>query len=839
MIDELVYLVITLFNYISSNNISILKRLTTKHGCGILKEIRQYEKQFLKLLKAQCDTEFLRISLLYNLTPKFVRYRLWNKKYVHNRIHKLHQRHYLQLEYHNKCKQTYQLHQQIETMLPIIDNKLNPFERKLLKDHFNKIKEKQQKKIKITHAKKIFNLSNGNVILQEIDTKKVIQNVSSRELSNEEETILSKGLEFCIETKIKDTLQFKTEIEMMAHTILKQLDEPQCKSLDKCLINCIKRAAYQSLKINKNKKTINISSDELRGLKSLLNDKSIVLMKADKGRACVLMDKQQYILKVKQLLSTGNTFKKMDNIDERGNVNTIEYVVNKMEGKLNYRIGELKRINKLSKDEHKWIKADATRCPVMFCQPKVHKTGMPLRPVISTSNSYNYNLSKYLTNLLEAARSKPTSHVKDSFSFAKSIKQQKPSKNDFMISLDVESLFTSIPVHESIDLAIKTILQQKMNDSSFTKLEETDLRQLFELCVTNMPFRFYDELYQQTEGVSMGSPLAPALADLFMTYIESKLEDYEHNDKIKTYYRYVDDTFIVINGKERDADNLLEYVNSLHPNIKFTCEKENNFEISFLDVKIIRERTKFETTIFRKKSHTGQLLHWQSCQAKKYKVGLIRTLTFRALSICSSKILLNEECKIIESLLTRNGYPLNLVKRKMKNTIDQFNKTKLPNLPKKIFFVPITYHGHETILMANKIKNMIEKIYPMTNVIFGYGKGLSLIKLFTKNYKGVDPMNLGVVYKLTCMKCHKVYIGQTHFDVKHRMKQHKNGLRQAGNSAAADHVLNNKDHGINFDRPEILARDKSKKRREIKETLLTMKHPNSYNTISHELAIFD
>jgi hypothetical protein len=722
---------------------------------------------------------------------------LWNQKYTHSPIHKIHQRHYLQLEYHNRCKQTHQIHQQAETILENINNKLNPFERKLLKDHFDKIRDKEQTKIKENHSKKIFSLSNGNVILHETDITKVVYNVSSRQLSKDEEAILSKGLEFCIETKIKNTLQFKTEIEMLAYRILKQLDEPNCKSLDKCLIDCIKRSAYQSLKINKNKKTINISSDELRGLKSLLNDQSIVIIKADKGRSSVLMDKQQYILKVKQLLSTGNTFKKMNNTDEKGKTNTIEYVVKKMESKLNYRIKDLKRINKISKDEYNWIRATGTRCPVLFCQPKVHKTGMPLRPVISTSNSYNYNLSKYLTNLLEKARTKPNSYIKDSFSFTKLIQQQKPSNNDFMISLDVESLFTSIPVHESIELAIKTILEKKTMDPSFTKLEEKDLRQLFELCVTNMPFRFYDELYQQIDGVSMGSPLAPALADLFMTHIESKLEQYQHKDKIKTYYRYVDDTFIIMNDKKRDVDNLLDYVNSLHQNIKFTCEKENNFEISFLDVKIIRERTKYQTTVFRKKTHTGQLLHWHSCQAKKYKIGLIRTLTFRALSICSSITLLNEECKTIESMLTTNGYPLNLVKRKIKNTIDRFNSTKTPNPPKKIFFVPITYHGYETILMTNKIKSMIERIYPMTNVIFGYRKGLSISKLFMKNYKGTDPMHIGVIYKLTCIKCQKVYIGQTHFDVNRRMNQHKNGLKEEGKSAAADHILHNKDHAIN------------------------------------------
>ncbi len=140
--------------------------------------------------------------------------------------------------------------------------------------------------------------------------------------------------------------------------------------------------------------------------------------------------------------------------------------------------------------------------------------------------------------------------------------------------------------------------------------------------------------------------------------------------------------------------------------------------------------------------------------------------------------------------------------------------------------------------MTNKIKSMIERIYPTTKVIFGYRKGLSLSKLFIRNYKGIDPMNIGVIYKLTCIKCQNVYIGQTQFDVSHRMNQHKNSLKEEGKSAAADHVLHNKDHAINFDKPEVLARDNTKKGTEIKETLLILKHQNSYNTISHELVIF-
>lgn len=80
-------------------------------------------------------------------------------------------------------------------------------------------------------------------------------------------------------------------------------------------------------------------------------------------------------------------------------------------------------------------------------------------------------------------------------------------------------------------------------------------------------------------------------------------------------------------------------------------------------------------------------------------------------------------------------------------------------------------------------------------------------------------MNINVIHKLEYFTCGKVYIGQTQFDVKHRMNQHKQGLQGEGKSAAADHVLNNSGHKINLDTPQILARDTSGKGREIKEMI--------------------
>ncbi|CAF3873515.1 unnamed protein product [Rotaria sp. Silwood1] len=591
---------------------------------------------------------------------------------------------------------------------------------------------------------------------------------------------------------------------MMAFNILKQLEEPETKSLDEHIINCIKRAAHQSLKMNKNKIIMNINPNKLPALRSL--------MKADKGSSCIIMDKEQYIIKVKVLLSAGTAFQKIKDKDKHVNQDTTENIVKIMENKLNYRINDLKKCKRLTEQEYNFIRTSGSRCAVLFCQPKVHKQGMPLRPIISTTNNNNYKLAKYLTILLlEEARTKPKSYIKDSFTFAKLIQQQKPQRNDIMLSLDIESLFTNTPVHEAMNLAIKIIMKKKQEDNRFTMLNEEDLKHRFYLAVTNTPFRFYNELYLQVDGVSMDSPLASILADIFMEHIEQELEKFEDNNKIKFYRRYVDDTFIIFNGKQGDIDKLLNYVNSLHPNLKFTNEVENDYELSFLDVKVIKQRTKFETTILQKEN---------------------------TYSICSSETLLTEECNIIEKTLVKNEYPVKLVKRKINNTIQQFrfSQPTVSKSLKKMFFVPLTYYGIETIIMTNKIKNILEKTYPTTKVMFCFKKDLTINKLFMKNYKGVDPMIIGVIYKLSCSKCSKVYIGQTQLNVKERMKQHHEGLKDPGKSSAADHMLNNAYHVINFKDPEILGRDISKKRLEIKETLCTIKYNNAYNKISHELA---
>ena len=152
------------------------------------------------------------------------------------------------------------------------------------------------------------------------------------------------------------------------------------------------------------------------------------------------------------------------------------------------------------------------------------------------------------------------------------------------------------------------------------------------------PLIFDGQYYDQIDGVAMGSPLGPVSANIFMCHFE---ESWLTNNQFRPsiWFRYVDDTFSLFDSKDT-ASRFLDFLNSRHPNIKFTMELEENGEIPFLDVCMKRDHNTFSTTVHHKKTFIGLSTKWDSFTPRKYKVNLIRTLTYRCLRICSKSTLL-------------------------------------------------------------------------------------------------------------------------------------------------------------------------------------------------------
>ena len=166
---------------------------------------------------------------------------------------------------------------------------------------------------------------------------------------------------------------------------------------------------------------------------------------------------------------------------------------------------------------------------------------------------------------------------------------------------------------------------------------------------------FDGSFYDQIDCVAMRSPLGPVLANLFMGYHEANWLQVFKDCEIILYRRYVDDIICLFNS-ESDADKFYEFLNKQHPNIKFTFEKQQNNQISFLDILIKNNGENFSTTIFRKTTAIGLFTNYLSFTPLSYKIGLVKTLIHRAFKICSNWCLFHDEVNNIKKYLKKKTH---------------------------------------------------------------------------------------------------------------------------------------------------------------------------------------
>ena len=142
-----------------------------------------------------------------------------------------------------------------------------------------------------------------------------------------------------------------------------------------------------------------------------------------------------------------------------------------------------------------------------------------------------------------------------------------------MASVDIESLFTNIPLNEVIDTCIDDLF---CDTNTIQNLDRNDMRELLKLAAYESFFIFDLVMYRQIDGVAMGSPLGSILANAFLCHFEKQwLSECPPDFLPKAFKRYVDDIFVMFLCQSHLKD-FVNYMNTKHPNIKFTSEFEQN-----------------------------------------------------------------------------------------------------------------------------------------------------------------------------------------------------------------------------------------------------------------------
>ena len=202
----------------------------------------------------------------------------------------------------------------------------------------------------------------------------------------------------------------------------------------------------------------------------------------------------------------------------------------------------------ISTDLYKSICPSGSQPGAIYGMAKIHKPNTPLRPVISMLNTSQYALAKYLDSIIKPCL--PSKYMLSSTAdFLSRISGTELPTNYALVSFDVASLFTNVPLGEVIDLACAYVYTH----STETKppFEEKHFRRLLRFA-TSGEFLYKDKLFQQIDGVAMGSPLGPTLANLFLGHLEQSWLDGTVPSAPCTYFRYIDDIFCIFDTSKQD-----------------------------------------------------------------------------------------------------------------------------------------------------------------------------------------------------------------------------------------------------------------------------------------------
>jgi len=359
------------------------------------------------------------------------------------------------------------------------------------------------------------------------------------------------------------------------------------------------------------------------------------------------------------------------------------------------------------------------------------------------------------------------------------------------------SLFTKVLLEDTLQL-----LQQHFHNQTIC---------LFKQVLTTPYFLYDSTFYNQTDGVAMGSSLAPVIANYYMEHFEQQAIS-TASSRPTHWYRYMDDTFMVWPHGEEELHDFLIHLNNIHPNIKFMMEVEKNQSLSFLDVLVSRRPDgSLGHTVYRKPTHTDLYLHAKSAHHPAQKKGVLHSLTKCARKLCDSNRL-DKEIQHLKETFRKNGYS----KHDIRQALQKKDKP-WPKQEKSTAVARLPYQG----ATSHKVSRLLAKYNIQTVHI--PAKNIHLLRP-VKDKLGLKAAG---IYRIPC-ECGKVYVGQTGWTIEARLKEHRRHvcLNQPEKSAVAEHLITTS-HCINFDDTTKLGMATKYMDRLVKEAIEIQLHPDN------------
>ena len=589
------------------------------------------------------------------------------------------------------------------------------------------------------------------------------------------------------------------------------------------------------------------SNSDGKKLKLFLNNNpDICLVKVDKSKNLVFLNKVDYELKLKNEFSPDKyVLLKEDPLEK-----------------------DLKKYSKLVKtmepyisSSNYWKMRPIPSLKSAYGLLKMHKPEpFPVRPIVSSLNSLTSGGEDYLLPILEKFLPECVYSVESTKSFSEYFLKERSKfylPRSQVLSFDVKSLFPSVDLDFVIDHVVSTIYK---NPSSYFDAHVRDdgrmvrppkyvFRDFMKGVLKEFTaFKTIDSYYRQIDGCSMGSKLAPILSNIFMSLIEKKVVDpLIKGGYLLGYKRYVDDCFLVVKNKD-DIDPIFRQFNSAHKGLQFTMDLPVDGILNFLDLSIYFDKSthKYEFKQYSKEIKSKVLQNFKySCSPLSYKNGTLIGEIYRAKYCNSNAVNLNNCLKSLEDKFIRNGYPRKMVKDRIKEVkmrnfekkerLVDFEKEKSEN-PDKFHTICLNFTSERCQKVERFIRKFIRDLTPDFNVSFSW-KSVSLNNIILPRLKKrvLDLDSHSLVYRFRC-DCDQEYIGETKNKLSQRAIEHGQKSRK---SKIVSHIFECKKYIENLNSKYSTPRPKDRREFLFSHFEILSKNLNNYRdrTITEALYI--
>jgi hypothetical protein len=685
--------------------------------------------------------------------------------------------------------------------------------------------------------------------VQEPNEKQLVVNLTGNPLNPTLKETLSLGLSFCptqrppkYKERLQEFLRFDRKARL-SHYFHEDLDsemeddeqlEPFMNSLiptkdsswtpksgmNDNLDNFLDKSKREILTPEIASKYDNLTQQQRQCIKDLRSNPDCIIKPADKGGAIVLMTKSQYLEKANALLQDRRHYRKIPtDMTNTYNKQITEYVKDQKER------------GNITMEVATYLTTKSPRTAIFYVLPKIHKPGIPGRPIVSAVNSHTDKLSRFIDNIIRPLVPKIPSYIKDTTHILVELSKlgHIPS-TAWVCTMDVSALYTNIPHQEGVNASLRAIEAANLQNTPPLEVVSYLMRTILE----RNCFQFINQNYLQVTGTAMGTAMAPSYANLFMAELESELL----SQSTKTpylWYRFIDDIiFIWLHNK----DDLLQFVNNanlFHPTIKFTMECSQD-KVPFLDLYVMLRDNKIVTRTYHKDTDAHSYLHYKSNHPMHQKssipysqfLRMVRNNTFQKDAIYSINMLFQH--------FLQRGYPRKLL-------VDQ--KTRALQLMQRDLLLPKTADQEENPLIyimkyhpkGPQVRKILQGNQPildrhphtkyMKNFMVAHKRPPNLRDLLVHTaskqpqpngvYRCSTPRCSGckhikpstrftdrngnsynimghhnckssyIIYLLTCNRCGFQYVGQTTNPFKVRISQHIGDIRRKEDTSVATH----------------------------------------------------